>query len=450
MAYAANGIRVVLQLLVACGVSNLASIGDMFYILFITFMWFGIRAYVQPKPFKRAFLALPALLMVWTAIAHSADIPFPWIALPDHIAGGAVFALCGHHLWEIHKRNPSWDFTVLAWMMWLQGVSTLTYPFNRLTWWAPYGFATLAFLGTATGMGLMVGALREKQWQLLQEIHSRKEVEQALRESEERYRNQFERASEGITVIAGLNEDLEQRVRERTAQLEAANREMEAFSYSVSHDLRAPLRSIDGFSQALLEDCQDQLDAAGRQYLGRIRLGTQRMADLIEDLLELSKTSRAALDRGEVEVSGLARTVVDDLLRANPEAGVEVSIQPGLRAWADQHLLRVVLENLLGNAWKFTSKRPDPRVEVGEAVSAGGERTFFVRDNGAGFDMAHAGKLFQAFQRLHLSSDFEGTGIGLAIVQRIIHRHGGRIWAEAAPGEGAAFFFTLPESGAGA
>ena len=447
LAYGANGFRVFIQFLTACGTPDLETIGNIFYILFITFMWLGIRAYVHPKPFKRTFLALPALLIVWTIYAQAAGIPLPWIALPDHLAGGVIFALSGYHLWEIHRKNPSWDFTVLAWMMWLQGVSTLTYPFNRMSWWAPYGFATIAILGTSIGMGLMVGALREKQWQLLQEIGIRQEAETALRESEERYRIQFERASEGITVISGLNENLEQRVNERTAQLEAANREMEAFSYSVSHDLRAPLRSIDGLSQALLEDCQDQLDAAGRQYLSRIRLGTQRMGELIEDLLELSKTGRAELRRVEVELSGLARSVVDELARANPDSGVEVSIQPELRARADQHLIRVVLENLLGNAWKFTSKRRDPRIEFGGSVAPGGERIFFIRDNGAGFDMAHADRLFNAFQRLHLAADFEGTGIGLTIVQRIIHRHGGRIWAEAKPGEGASFFFTLPDPG---
>ena len=270
---------------------------------------------------------------------------------------------------------------------------------NRTVCFVILGFLalTLILLGTSIGMGLMVGALREKQWQLLQEIGIRQEAETALRESEERYRIQFERASEGITVISGLNENLEQRVNERTAQLEAANREMEAFSYSVSHDLRAPLRSIDGLSQALLEDCQDQLDAAGRQYLSRIRLGTQRMGELIEDLLELSKTGRAELRRVEVELSGLARSVVDELARANPDSGVEVSIQPELRARADQHLIRVVLENLLGNAWKFTSKRRDPRIEFGGSVAPGGERIFFIRDNGAGFDMAHADRLFNAF-----------------------------------------------------
>ena len=241
-----------------------------------------------------------------------------------------------------------------------------------------------------------------------------------------------------------LNESLEQRVQERTAQFEAANKEMEAFSYSVSHDLRAPLRSIDGFSQVLLEDCQDRLDEAGRRYLARIRSGTQRMGHLIDDLLKLSKTSRSLLTVTDCDLSRLCGRVAGDLADLNPERRIEVIIQPGMRVQVDHHLMQVVLENLLGNAWKFTSKTAAPRIEVGERVSSQEERAFFIRDNGAGFAMAHVDKLFNAFQRLHAATDFEGTGIGLAIVQRIIHRHHGRIWAEAEVGNGATFFFTLP------
>lgn len=249
--------------------------------------------------------------------------------------------------------------------------------------------------------------------------------------------------------IRRMNEELEQRVKERTAQLEAANKEMEAFSYSVSHDLRAPLRSIDGFSRVLTEDYQDRLDESGKHYLARIRLGALRMGHLIDDLLKLSRTSRAELKAADLDLSRLCARVAGDLADLNPEREVQVAIQPGMRVRADHALMQVVLENLLGNSWKFTSKAGVPRIEVGEAVSPDGERTFFIRDNGAGFDMAFADKLFNAFQRLHSAADFEGTGIGLAIVQRIIQRHGGRIWAEAETGKGATFFFTLPDGGGG-
>jgi len=240
---------------------------------------------------------------------------------------------------------------------------------------------------------------------------------------------------------------LEQRVAERTAQLEAANREMEAFSYSVSHDLRAPLRSIDGFSQILQEDYRDRMDEAGRHYLDRIRQGTLRMGELIDDLLKLSKTSRSEPVRVDLDLSALCAEVADGLARACPERRVRVAIQPGLRLLADPNLMQVVLENLLGNAWKFTSRQEAPSIEVGATLAPDGERTFFIRDNGAGFDMQYADKLFSAFQRLHSAAEFDGTGIGLALVQRIIHRHQGRIWAEAEPGKGATFSFVLPGTG---
>ena len=248
-----------------------------------------------------------------------------------------------------------------------------------------------------------------------------------------------------ITERRALNDELERRVKERTAQLEAANRELEAFSYSVSHDLRAPLRGVDGFSQVLLEDYQDRLDETARNYLGRIRQGAQRMGQLIEDLLKLSHIHRQDLNLETIDLSGLCALLTADLARSVPERRTEVRIQPGLSVRADARLLRVMLENLLGNAWKFTAKCSGPRIEVGEQVLAGGDRACYVRDNGAGFDMAFQDKLFQAFQRLHAVSEFEGTGIGLAIVQRIINRHGGRVWAESEPGRGATFFFTLPD-----
>jgi two-component system NtrC family sensor kinase len=225
-------------------------------------------------------------------------------------------------------------------------------------------------------------------------------------------------------------------------ELERKNRELEAFSYSVSHDLRAPLRGIDGFSQALLEDYADKLDATGRDYLTRVRAGAQRMGELIDDMLELSRVGRGELRRQHVELTALAREIVARLQSSEPDRPIEITLEPELNAEADPGLLKIVLENLLGNAWKFTSKVPSARIEVGRTLVPEGH-AFFVRDNGAGFSMSYADKLFRPFQRLHTNKEFPGTGIGLATVYRAIDRHGGRIWAESAVGEGAAFFFTL-------
>jgi len=555
-AYGANGLRVAVQLLVALGLTWLNLAGDLLYILFVTCIWLGVRAYIRPRPFHVRLLILPALLGVWVVFARWAAVPFPWLAIPDHVAGAALFALAGRHLWELRQDRPAGDLRLLAILLWLQGLSTLTYPFNRMTAWAPYGFSTLAFLGTAIGLGLMIGALREEQELLSREMNIRRQVEDSLRASEEKFktvanyshdweywiaptggfifnspscaqltgylaeefmqnprllnaiihpddlgrfkehiifskdpsrggtcqsidlrirtrsgeerwvshvcqevfdgdgRSLGRRASnrditdrkQAEAELLLMKEELEQRVLDRTAQLEAANKEMEAFSYSVSHDLRAPLRSIDGFSQILLEDCQDQLDEESRRHLSRIRLGAQRMGALIDDLLKLSRTSRAELALAACDLSGLCARIAQELTQSGPERNAAIIIQPDLRVQADRSLLQVVMDNLLGNAWKFTSRTAEARIEVGEAASSPpGTRTFFVQDNGAGFDMTYADKLFSAFQRLHSPADFEGTGIGLAMVQRIIHRHGGRAWAEAEPGRGARFSFTLPD-----
>lgn len=271
------------------------------------------------------------------------------------------------------------------------------------------------------------------------------EIERATRELEASNREAAREVTERRRAeeeVMRLNAELEKRVRERTAQLEYTNSELEAFCYSVSHDLRAPLRAIDGFSQALTEDFPKDVPEDAQRYLSRIRSSTQRMGQLIEDLLNLSRVSRVDLERRDVDVSELARQVMNDMQHREPERKVEVLIWDGMRADADPRLLRAALENLIGNAWKFTSKAEAPRIEVGSVRDA--ERvTFFVRDNGAGFDMAYANKLFGAFQRLHSATEYSGTGIGLATVQRIVHRHGGRVWADAQPGKGAAFFFTL-------
>ncbi len=228
----------------------------------------------------------------------------------------------------------------------------------------------------------------------------------------------------------------------RSVELEASNKELEAFSYSVSHDLRTPLRAMDGFSRTLLKDYGDQLDERGRDRLDRIRAAAQRMAALIDDLLKLSRVSRTELKREPVDLTQLASKVMTRLQKTEPDRALRFIVQSDLVTQGDVHLLQVVLENLLGNAWKFTGKRPEAVIEVGKEAS-GDENTYFVRDNGAGFDMAHADKLFGAFQRLHDVRDFAGTGIGLATVQRVIHKHGGRIWSESTVDKGATFYFTV-------
>lgn len=241
--------------------------------------------------------------------------------------------------------------------------------------------------------------------------------------------------------VTRLNAELEQRVAQRTAELENANRELEAFSYSVSHDLRAPLRSIDGFSLALLEDYRDQLDGTAQDYLDRVRSAAQRMGGLIDDLLNLARVSRMELKRQPLNLSAMAEEIIAELQEAAPERQVRVHIQTDLLAYGDDRLMRVALGNLLNNAWKYTSKCAEPCIEFDRS-----EDEFFIRDNGAGFDMTYASRLFTAFQRLHDAQEFPGTGVGLATVQRVIRRHGGQIRAEAQINAGATFFFTLPNS----
>ena len=239
-----------------------------------------------------------------------------------------------------------------------------------------------------------------------------------------------------------LNEQLEHRVRQRTAQLEATNRELEAFSYSISHDLAAPLRSIDGFSQILLEDYAEVLDHEGKDYLSRVRASSQHLGRLIDALLKLSRMTRREIRRESVDLSLTAENIAQVLRISQPDRQAEFVIADGLSVDGDAWLLRIALENLLGNAWKFAGKSLPARIEFG-AVEHEGTLAYFVRDNGAGFDMTYADKLFGAFQRLHTIEEFPGTGIGLATVQRIVHRHGGQAWAEGRVGQGATFYFTL-------
>ncbi|MGZ3455725.1 MAG: sensor histidine kinase [Polyangiales bacterium] len=244
-----------------------------------------------------------------------------------------------------------------------------------------------------------------------------------------------------------LFSELEARVRMRTAQLEAANRELEAFSYSVSHDLRAPLRTIDGYGTALEEDLGDRLDEKARGHLTRLRSASSRMNVLIDDLLGLARVGSGDMRDEAIDVSALARSIADELARQSPDRRFEIVVRDGVSARGDASLVRAVLENLLGNAFKFTARAPVAKIEVG-STQEGERAVFFVRDNGAGFDMKYAAKLFAPFQRLHSVKDFPGTGVGLATVQRIVHRHGGRIWADSKPGEGTTFFFTLAPSAA--
>jgi PAS domain S-box-containing protein len=234
----------------------------------------------------------------------------------------------------------------------------------------------------------------------------------------------------------------EQEIVRRSLELEAANKELEAFSYSVSHDLRAPLRGIEGFSQALHEDYQQHLDDTAKGYLARIRAATHRMGELIDDLLNLSRVTRAEMYKERIDLSKLASEVAQEFEQLEPKRGVAVKIAQGLQTEGDSRLLRVALQNLIGNAWKFTSKLPAAEIEFGEKVS-NGDRAYFVRDNGAGFDQSYASRLFGAFQRLHAANEFPGTGIGLATVQRIIRRHGGTVWAEGFVNRGATIYFTL-------
>jgi len=272
----------------------------------------------------------------------------------------------------------------------------------------------------------------ESWFNILQDVTDQRHSEEARRESDRR-------AEE---AVRRMNADLEMLVAERTAELEAANGELEAYDYSISHDLQAPLNRIRGFSEALLEDQGERLDATGRDYVRRIVTAAETMGEMVSAMLRLAQWTRIELEREDADLSALAAAVMHDLSQSQPGRRVQIRVSPGLVASADPGLLRAALENLLANAWKFTEKRADALIEVG-ATDAGAETVFWVRDNGSGFDMAEAAELFRPFGRLRSSGPFRGSGVGLATVQRIVHRHGGRIWAESEPGRGATFLFTL-------
>lgn len=348
----------------------------------------------------------------------------PWSAYSTD-RGHAFFALpSGRHHFEVRARDH--DFIVDS------TAATLDFVVLPPVWRQAWFILLMILLGGLLAIQsirvfLDRGRLRRTNRALAIEIDARRQ------------------AAEEIRL---LNASLEQRVHERTNQLAVANKELEAFSYSVSHDLRAPLRSIDGFSRILLEDYTAKLDEDGKDSLNRICAATKRMGLLIDDLLNLARVSREAMHCEVTDLSALARVVADGLQQATPEQKIEFVIEPNLTANCDARLLQIVLENLLGNACKFSRGRPVARIEFGRTMSKG-EPAFFVHDNGAGFDLSSAQKLFGAFQRFHTTAEFPGTGIGLATVQRIIHRHGGLVWAESQPDHGATFYFTLTPSNLG-
>ena len=299
-------------------------------------------------------------------------------------------------------------------------------------------------------VSLMIAGYSRKlgrQWRALEGVKNSQEQLVAERTAElhganEVLRRENARRREAEEESRQLNRQLEQRVAERTAELQAANSELEAFCYSVAHDLRIPLRGMNGFSRIILERYGDTLDEEGKDYLDRLSAASVRMGQLVDDLLHLTKVTRAEMRRGPVDLTVMAEEIAADCRHTQPERRAEFAIQAGMVATADENLLRIVMVNLLANAWKFTAREPVSRIEVGSS-ERDGRTVYFVKDNGVGFDMAYVGKLFGPFERLVSVTEFEGTGIGLATVKRIVERHGGMVWAEGEPGSGATFHFTL-------
>jgi signal transduction histidine kinase len=380
-------------------------------------------------PHGHCYLWTPSLL--WSFVIAESVIVLSYFSIPLGLA------------WFVKRRKDlqfNWMFILFSVFIFacgtthLIGIWTIWHPDYWLDAAAKIFTAAVSIVTAVLLWPLIPKALKLPSTRQLEDIVARLQEEIAARKQAEEQ-------------LSRVNRSLEQRGR----QLENANHELQAFAYSVSHDLRAPLRGIDGWSLALEEDYGKQLDATAHEYLQRVRAEAQRMGELIDDLLQLSRVTREDLRQETVDVSSLAGDVAERLRQAHPERTIEFEIQPGLSLRGDRRLLDIALTNLFDNAVKFTGRQPQARIAFGCRTEKDPDaqiqrRVFFVRDNGVGFDMAHAQKLFGAFQRLHKASEFPGTGIGLATVQRIVARHDGRIWAESRPGEGAAFHFTLGET----
>ncbi len=388
-----------------------------------------------PSPRRRhALLALALAIsafVTWIGLFHQDALPHTFIdgqgLTPLKIAAEYFIVLllivAAAAFYRDARRGATYDAAGLFAAATLSILSELTFTlykdvndlFNLLG--HAYKASSYLFIYHA----LFVASVREPFEMLQQQVDLRKQAEESS---------------------LGLNRELEQRIAERTAQLEAANGELEAFAYSASHDLRAPLQTIDGFSRALQEDHGDTLDAEARDYLQRIRAAAKHMGQLTDALLQFSRLARSGMVLENLDLGAMARAIADQLRAQDPARDVAFDIATDANAYADRRLLGVVLENLLGNAWKFTSRHAHAKIQF-SVTERDAERVYCVRDDGAGFDIDRAQKLFLPFQRLHTTSNFPGNGVGLALVKRIIQRHGGRIWAEAAPEKGAAFYFTL-------
>ena len=380
-------------------------------------------------PHGHCYLWTPALL--WTFVVAESIIVLSYFSIP-----------LGLLYFVRERKDLQFGWVLMLFSLFIFACGT-THLMGIWTIWNPDYWLDAAIKAVTAAVSLATAALL---WPLVPKVlklPSMKQLEEAIRQLED----EVARRTEAEAELARSNQALKQ----RTHQLDAINQELQAFAYSVSHDLRAPLRGIDGWSLALVEDYGAQLDDTARGYLHTIRAETQRMGHLIEDLLELSRVTRAELDMTPVDLSALAHTVAERLLRAEPGRRIEFDIQPGLTATGDAHLLEIALTNLFGNACKFTATRSTAHIEFGseskgDAQAQAPQAIYFVRDNGVGFDTTRAQRLFGAFQRLHKASEFPGTGIGLATVQRIVRRHQGRIWADASIDRGAIFYFTLTEA----
>lgn len=549
IAYFTYAGRLACQLLTLAGQADLRLPSDLLYVVWVTALWLGIRAYDPARRSHPGLFATPVLMMLWVLAARAADLPFSLSTAPLHAAGASLFVLAGVYLWRLRREDHNWVPPVLAVLMWLHAGSTASYPFTRLTWYAPYGFTLFALFSAAIGMGLMVMALLEEQHALRNEMAARNDAEAALARSYTFLNTLLTHSPAGITAYEGETgncvlaneaiaemiggpaaelrshnfrdikawhesglhelaeaslrdgqtrhrevvlhtrygktaaldcflsrflvgdrphllftasdiskrkraeeelrrhrEHLEDLVRARTEALAAANQELEAFSYSVSHDLRAPLRAIDGFSALLTKRYEEILDPEAIRLLRIVRGNVTRMAQLIDDILAFSRTGRQELHHSHVDMESLARSAWQELeaMRAGREIRLELKPMPPARG--DAAMLRQVWLNLLANAVKFTQTRTVCHIEAG-GMKTIGKNLYYVKDDGVGFDPTYRHKLFGVFQRLHAIDEFEGTGIGLAIVKRVVTRHGGSVDAEARIGHGATFRFTLPMEG---